>query len=445
MHYPKTRLRILFIALCTLCLTIPTLALPQSDKEKAEPVATVKSDTGKLIWEPKITYEVLTLTVATPEGEVERQEARPGTTLSFNVIDKQGARRPDGQYQYELRVTPLLGLGVREALAAARQTGNDDQIARDLRRRGLLPTESLVQSGSFRIQNGAIVSGGAVEGQKFTSGRTTPRQIAGRNEVAAPTDQVFADDLIVQGSICVGFDCVNNESFGFDTIRLKENNTRIKFEDTSVGTFPSTDWQLTANDSASGGANQFSLEDVTGAKVPFKVVAGAPTNSLLVNSNGNVGFGTSTPVLDQHTLNGNTPALRLEQDGSSGFSPQTWDVAGNEANFFVRDVTSGSKLPFRIQPGADTNTVYLSNTSRVGIGTNSPEAKLHVFGNAIIEGSLEVRDGSFFSAKAMKELNERLTQREDEIRALKQKNTELQARQAELEKRLQAIEARLKK
>jgi len=24
-------------------------------------------------------------------------------------------------------------------------------------------------------------------------------------------------------------DCVNNESFGFDTLRLKENNTRIKF------------------------------------------------------------------------------------------------------------------------------------------------------------------------------------------------------------------------
>ena len=42
-----------------------------------------------------------------------------------------------------------------------------------------------------------------------------------------------AADLIVQGSACVGFDCVNNESFGFDTIRLKENNTRLTFFDTS--------------------------------------------------------------------------------------------------------------------------------------------------------------------------------------------------------------------
>ena len=37
-------------------------------------------------------------------------------------------------------------------------------------------------------------------------------------------DQVILDDLVVDGSICVGQDCVNGESFGFDTIRLKENN-----------------------------------------------------------------------------------------------------------------------------------------------------------------------------------------------------------------------------
>ena len=56
---------------------------------------------------------------------------------------------------------------------------------------------------------------------------------------SAPADEVIPDDLIVQGSNCVGFDCVNNENFGFDTVRLKENNTRLKFDDTSVGTLSS--------------------------------------------------------------------------------------------------------------------------------------------------------------------------------------------------------------
>src|SRR5712672_1172746 len=95
----------------------------------------------------------------------------------------------------------------------------------------------------------------------------------------ATADFVIADDLIVQGSACVGLDCVDGEAFGFDTIRLKENNTRIKFDDTSTSPgFPNNDWQLTANDSASGGLNKFSIENTTVATVPFTIVGPAPTN-----------------------------------------------------------------------------------------------------------------------------------------------------------------------
>jgi hypothetical protein len=194
-------------------------------------------------------------------------------------------------------------------------------------------------------------------------------------------DQVIPDDLIVQSSICTGFDCVNNESFGFDTIRLKENNLRIKFEDTSVGTFPTNDWQLTANDSASGGASKFSIEDITGSKVPFTITAGAATNSIFVDSTGRVGLRTSTPVLDLHIHTSNTPAVRLEQNSSGGFTAQTWDVAGNEANFFIRDVTGGSRLPFRIRPGAPTSSIDINSSGDVGMGTASPSEKLHVSEN----------------------------------------------------------------
>ncbi len=75
-------------------------------------------------------------------------------------------------------------------------------------------------------------------------------------------------------------------------------------------------------------------------------------------------------------VSGNTPTLRLEQNGSSGFTPQTWDVAGNEANFFIRDATNGSKLPFRIEPGARTNSIYIDNAGLIGLGTTSPSALL---------------------------------------------------------------------
>ena len=193
-------------------------------------------------------------------------------------------------------------------------------------------------------------------------------------------DQVILDDLIVDGSACVGQDCVNGESFGFDTIRLKENNLRIKFQDTSAtASFPSNDWQITANDSSNGGQNKFSIDDIDGGRTPFTIEAGAPSHSLYVDDGGQIGLGTSTPVVEVHVVDGDTPTVRLEQDGSSGFTPQTWDMAGNETNFFVRDVTNGSTLPFRIRPDAPTSAIDIEGvTGDIGFGTTSPRAPLHV-------------------------------------------------------------------
>jgi hypothetical protein len=198
---------------------------------------------------------------------------------------------------------------------------------------------------------------------------------------AAWADQVIPDDLIVQGSICAGFDCVNNENFGFSTIKLKENNLRIEFDDTSVGAFPANDWQIVANDSASGGANFLGVLDQTSGRRIMSLTAGAAANSIFVDSTGRVGFMTATPVLDLHVNTGNTPGMRLEQNNSGGFTAQTWDVAGNEANFFVRDVTGGSLLSFRIRPGAPSSSLDIASTGRVGMGTGSPDSPVEIRAN----------------------------------------------------------------
>lgn len=198
----------------------------------------------------------------------------------------------------------------------------------------------------------------------------------------ARADQVFNDDLIVVGSACIGQDCVNGENFGFDTLRLKENNLRIKFDDTSnSSSFPSNDWQLTANDTSNGGANRFSIDDVTGGRTPFTIEASAPSNALYVDDNGRIGLGTATPVVELHITNGDSPTLRLEQNGSSGFGVQTWDVAGNETNFFVRDATNGSTLPFRIRPSAPQNALYIDTDGDIGLGTASPDTALDIEGS----------------------------------------------------------------
>jgi hypothetical protein len=203
-------------------------------------------------------------------------------------------------------------------------------------------------------------------------------------------DQVIPDDLIVQGSICVGFDCVNGESFGFDTLRLKENNLRIRaFDTSSTASFPTNDWQITFNDTTNGGQNKFSIDDIDGGKTPFTIEAGARTNALYVEDDGDVGIGTNNPVVNLHIVKGNTPTVRLEQDGSSGFNPQSWDVAGNETNFFVRDNTNGSKLPLRIRPSAPSNSIFVNTNGDIGLNTSSPTAPVHILRNASV-GNLQM-------------------------------------------------------
>lgn len=196
--------------------------------------------------------------------------------------------------------------------------------------------------------------------------------------LAAEAADVVNSDQIVKGSECVGIDCGSTESFGFDTIRVKENNVRMHFEDTSSSaSFPGNDWRFIFNDSSNGGANYFAVEDATAAKTPFRVEAGAPTNALVIESDGDIGIGTANPVVQIHSVKGNSPTLRLEQNGSSGFTPQTWDLAGNEANFFVRDVTNGSELPFRIMPGTGDDSLVLKG-GNVGFATDNPAEALHI-------------------------------------------------------------------
>ena len=212
----------------------------------------------------------------------------------------------------------------------------------------------------------------------------------------ASADQVFADDVIVDGSLCVGVDCVNGESFGFDTIRLKENNLRIKAQDTSSsGSFPTVDWQITFNDSANGGANKFSIDDIDTGRTPLTILSGARSNSIFVNASSRVGFGTASPVTDLHVVNGNTPTLRLQQDGSSGFTAQTFDIAANETNFFIRDATNGSTLPFKIIPAAPNNALVVAANGNVGMGAGtSPDAALHVERSGATDSSMLIESGT---------------------------------------------------
>ncbi|MDX6443282.1 MAG: hypothetical protein QOH71_356 [Blastocatellia bacterium] len=379
----KSSMLVVFAALVFACLE--TAAFGQTANDK------VASMTGgsSVRWDVGASNSGLTLVVSTPDGRVFRREYKGGSSVDFALIDKQGERLPDGVYSYELRLASV-------SSDAVKSRAKDDASEEDRTGRKRSTVSAPVQSGSFAIVNGSAVVAGALEDGRrsarvtqqsapMVSGNTLTRLRNHRALLGAAPDQVIPDDLIVQGSACIGLDCVNNESFGFDTIRLKENNTRIQFDDTSTAAgFPTNNWQIRANSSASGGDSFLGFVDQGGTgnsetgTIVLQVNAGAPANSVKVASNGKVGFRTATPVLDLHITTGDTPAHRLEQTNASGFTAQTWDIAGNEANFFVRDVTGGSRLPFRIRPGAPTSSIDINASGNVGIGTASPDTRLSV-------------------------------------------------------------------
>lgn len=383
--------RPLFVVCLVLAAALPFVA-------SADPVGKVSVSAGGVDINPQSSgFDKLLITVQAPDGTVFTKEVANGHSAALRLNDFPGHLLQEGTYSYDIRVVPRISGSVKAQLAAAREANDDAAIATIRKQAGI--DRDVVQSGAFTVLNGAFVSSDGTEPTAHdSSSRSTGQSSdAVANEGSTPAnrgpvtsaahvpfvpqtdDQVIPDDLIVQSSLCVGFDCVDGESFGTDTIRLKENNTRIKFDDTSTSAgYANNDWQLTANDQPSGGANKFSVDDITNSKTPFTIEGNTPTNALYVDSTGFIGLGNSAPGLLLHLTKSDTPGIRLEQTNSGGFTAQTWDVAGNEANFFVRDLTGGSRLPFRIRPGAPTSSIDIAASGNVGIGTASPATKLDI-------------------------------------------------------------------
>ncbi len=333
------KLKKIFAAVAAICFILVLTA----GAESIQRVADISVGSSGIYMQPRGNFEKIVLSVSCADGKVFHKTFSGGSAPYLDIADI--ANRIDGSYTYELRAIP-------QGTKRTRKNSNYEENFQ----------KSIVQSGAFTIKAGSIVN------------MSTPEK-----RLSTTQDQVIADDLVVQSSLCVGYDCINGENFGFDTMRLKENNLRFHFDDTSnTGSFPSNDWRITINDSTNGGASYFSIDDATHSRAPFRIEAGAPNYSLYVEDYGRIGFGTSTPVVELHIADGDTPTVRLDQDGSSGWSPQIWDVAGNEANFFIRDATNGSKLPFRIQPSTPGDTLCLKSSGYVGIGTWSPAVKFEV-------------------------------------------------------------------
>lgn len=226
-------------------------------------------------------------------------------------------------------------------------------------------------------------------------------------------DEVLVDDKVINGSLCVGQDCVNGENFSYDTIRLKENNLRIHFHDTSnSGSFPSTDWRIRINDSTNGGDNYFVIEDATAQK-----------DRLKIGIDGSVSLGGDNQ-------------FQLSSSGDLTISGTLSDSSDVNLKENIKGIKN-SKILEKIENLPITTWNYKASSDKERhIGAMAQDFyKVFEFGPDNLH--ISPRDVAFISMVGVQELSNQLKQKNEKIEQLEKRVKELES----LEKSIKNLES----
>jgi hypothetical protein len=347
--------RCVLVAAWVACVSVPSMGAA------AAPIAEMRVLGSEIRFDALVEHAGAVLIVETSAGEILRLESATGLP-SFELFDGDGNLRADGSYRWELRLVPP-GLELRGSRSAARHR---EGAAAGEKRPGAGAVE-MVQSGSFRIAGGSFVADVEVERPDALYG-------AGKVRASAPL-QTINDDLLLKGDLTV-----------------REFNVRIRLDDIGPSGFPDNDWALITNDGSGSGPERFSIEDVSGAEVPFTITAGAPSHSIFVSSRGYVGLNTAFPVQPLHVRSSYAAVVRLD----SGFPREhAWDIMGSEGGFQVSDATQGT-TPFVIDAAAPNASLIIAAGGDVGLGTFAPTARLHTLsiGPGVADGKVLVENAN---------------------------------------------------
>lgn len=278
-------------------------------------------------------------------------DAHPAPTEDINrdvyasESDRSWHTLPDGKYRYELVMT-----------------ASNEVIA--------------VENGHFFVENGVAVDNSESNETSSTTSPNFIQRLAGAVlDILVP--QAHAQTL--EGS------------------RLELSNTqgggpRISWDHDDDG---SIEWWTFAS------KDRFLISDRTifGSPQTIRFDTGIPESSLRISESAGriqVGLGTGSPQEHLHIVNhlGNATRIKLENQENS-YKLTTGEFTG----FAIEQEDPVSRTPFRIEPDAPNNSIHVDAGGFVGIGTDSPDAQLHLEGSGGFSGPPAIRladEGEFF-------------------------------------------------
>ena len=258
---------------------------------------------------------------------------------------------------------------------------------------GATPVLDVLNAGSgdvlFRIlrSSGRVGIGTAAPGQKLTIADSAP---ALRLDHSGARSGAFDLQVSDNGATPV-LDVVNAGS-GDILLRVLRSSGRVGIGTASPGR------KLTVADSTPGirldhsgavsGAFDIQASD-NGSSPVLDIVDPGSGGSLLrmIRSTGHVGIGTETPTAARLQVESatNTPALAAIASRDSGYAGTVIRgvaARGGDSDYYLMSLENG---------GGAASLFVVRGDGRVGIGTTAPSARLHVAGDAQVDGNIAAK------------------------------------------------------